>query len=75
MTHHRLPPPPTEFASSMVCSWPCVRKSLTHGWAKDLDPAKLDAMAGDISLSEAISYATALLAGKVRGRLVVDVSR
>ncbi len=43
--------------------------------ARDLDPAKLDAMAREITLAQAISAAADLLAGKVRGRLVVDVNR
>jgi acrylyl-CoA reductase (NADPH) len=52
-----------------------VRQEAWQRLGKDLDPARLDAMTGDIGLSEAISYASALLDGKVRGRLAVDVSR
>ncbi len=47
-------------------------------WARlgrDLDAARLEAIAQEISLSEAIPTAGALLAGKVRGRIVVDVNR
>lgn len=52
-----------------------VRQEAWQRLGKDLDPAKLDAMTGSIGLSEAIPYASALLAGEVRGRLAVDVSR
>jgi len=43
--------------------------------ARDLDPAKLAAMAKEIGLAEALAAAPEILAGKVRGRLVVDPSR
>jgi len=43
--------------------------------ASDLTPATLAAMTRQIGLSEAIGAATELLAGTVRGRLVVDVAR
>jgi acrylyl-CoA reductase (NADPH) len=43
--------------------------------ARDLDPAKLEAITRELGLSGAIAGAGDLLAGKVRGRLVVDVSR
>lgn len=42
--------------------------------AKDLDPAKLDRITQEIGLSEAIAHAPDILAGKVRGRIVVDVN-
>jgi acrylyl-CoA reductase (NADPH) len=42
--------------------------------ARDLKPAKLDAITGTVKLSEAIQKANDILAGKVRGRLVVDVN-
>lgn len=41
----------------------------------DLDMGRLDAMTKEISLAEAIPAAADILAGKVRGRLVVDVNR
>jgi len=41
----------------------------------DLNLQKLDAMTTEITLSEAIAAATRILAGQVRGRLVVDVNR
>ena len=43
--------------------------------AKDLDPAKLESMTREISLAEAIAACEEILAGKVRGRIVVDVNR
>ena len=41
--------------------------------ATDLDAAKLDAITTEIGLSQAIAKAPEILAGKVRGRLVVNV--
>jgi acrylyl-CoA reductase (NADPH) len=49
-----------------------------QAWARlaaDLPQAALAAMTREIGLSEAIGAADGLLAGQVRGRLVVDVSR
>jgi acrylyl-CoA reductase (NADPH) len=43
--------------------------------SSDLDPAKLAGMTREIGLTQALAAAEDLLAGKVRGRLVVDVSR
>jgi acrylyl-CoA reductase (NADPH) len=43
--------------------------------AQDLDAAKLDAITREIGLADAIPAAEELLAGRVRGRLVVDVNR
>ncbi len=47
-------------------------------WARlatDLDPALLPMISHEIGLSEVIKIAPRLLAGKVRGRVVVDVKR
>jgi acrylyl-CoA reductase (NADPH) len=41
---------------------------------KELDLAKLDAMTTQIGLAQAIDAAPRILAGQVRGRLVVDVA-
>ncbi len=49
-----------------------------QAWARlaaDLAPATLEAMTREIGLSEAIGAAGELLAGTVRGRLLVDVTR
>lgn len=43
--------------------------------AKDLDMGKLDTMTRHIGLGEVIASAEALMEGRVRGRLVVDVDR
>jgi acrylyl-CoA reductase (NADPH) len=57
----------------------CPRPSRLEAWARlarDLDISRLDAIAHTvIGLGEAISLAPSLLAGKVRGRVVVDVQR
>lgn len=45
-------------------------KKLAH----DLDPDKLERMTQEITLAQALSKAPEILAGKVRGRLVVDVN-
>lgn len=42
--------------------------------ARDLDPARLDAMTREIKLGDTVAAAADILAGKVRGRLVVDVN-
>ena len=43
--------------------------------ARDLDPAKLETIAREIALGEAVAVAADLLDGKLRGRVVVDVNR
>ena len=42
--------------------------------ARDLDPAKLDTITQEITLGDALVRAPDILAGKVRGRLVVNVN-
>ena len=47
-------------------------------WARlahDLNPALLDVIGAEVGLEQAIASAADLLAGKVRGRIVVDVNR
>jgi acrylyl-CoA reductase (NADPH) len=54
------------------------REERERAWARlasDLDPAKLEAATREIALGESFAAAEELLAGKVRGRLVVDVNR
>jgi len=56
----------------------CPRPEREAAWARldaDLDRAKLAATASEIALAEAIARAPDILAGRVRGRLVVDVNR
>ncbi len=43
--------------------------------ARHVDAKKLEAMTGEIGLSEVIGFCPSVLEGKVRGRTVVDVSR
>jgi acrylyl-CoA reductase (NADPH) len=48
-----------------------------HAWerlARDLDPAKLEAITTEIALADAPAYAEKILAGRVRGRVVVKVA-
>jgi acrylyl-CoA reductase (NADPH) len=55
----------------------CPMDERREAWRRlsiDLDCAKLDAITSTITLSEAIQRAPDILAGKVRGRLVVDVN-
>jgi acrylyl-CoA reductase (NADPH) len=52
-----------------------VRLEAWERLGRDLDMTKLDAIAREISLEEALVVAGELLAGKVRGRVVVDVNR
>ncbi|RPH41162.1 MAG: oxidoreductase [Burkholderiales bacterium] len=58
---------------SVMCPQP-ERRAAWARLAKDLDLAKLDAMTTGIGLADAIAAAPEILAGRVRGRLVVDVS-
>ena len=56
----------------------CPQAERRTAWtrlARDLDLAKLDAMTTGIGLADAIAAAPEILAGRVRGRLVVDVAR
>ncbi|HEX4858412.1 MAG TPA: MDR family oxidoreductase [Usitatibacteraceae bacterium] len=43
--------------------------------ARELDRAKLESMTREIALAESLAAAGQILAGRVRGRLVVDVNR
>jgi acrylyl-CoA reductase (NADPH) len=56
----------------------CPRPERIEAWqrlARDLDPAILITLASEISLAEAIPAAEKLMAGKLRGRVIVDVNR
>lgn len=56
----------------------CPRPKRLEAWARlarDLDVSKLEAMTRVIDLGDAIEKAPLLLAGRVRGRIVVDVQR
>lgn len=54
------------------------RPAREQAWARlaaDLDPAKLESMIEEVPLTEVIDRAPQILAGKLRGRSVVDVNR
>jgi acrylyl-CoA reductase (NADPH) len=51
------------------------RRAAWDRLARDLDPARLASMTREIALAEALPAAAQVLAGQVRGRLVVDPSR
>jgi acrylyl-CoA reductase (NADPH) len=56
----------------------CPKPERLEAWrrlAAEIDPAALERIVSEVGLSEAIGAADALLAGRVRGRLVVDVHR
>ena len=52
-----------------------IRSAAWTKLARDLDLARLEAMTREIALAESLAVAPEILAGKVRGRLVVDVNR
>ena len=55
---------------------PMARRSAA--WARlatDMDLAKLDSLTQEIGLGDAVAAGGRILAGQVRGRLVVDVNR
>lgn len=58
---------------SVMCPQP-RRQQAWQRLASDLDRGKLDAATTVVGLAQAIELAPVLLAGKVRGRVVVDVS-
>ena len=56
----------------------CPQDKRLEAWSRleqDLDLSKLDDIAHEIGLSEAIETARSLLDGKLRGRVIVDVNR
>lgn len=52
-----------------------LRRSAWEQLATGMDVARLDALTREIGLSEVVQAAPEILAGRVRGRLVVDVNR
>jgi len=58
---------------SVMCPMP-RRQIAWQRLAADLDRSKLDAVTTEVGLAQAIGIAPALLAGEVRGRVVVDVN-
>ena len=59
---------------SVMCPKP-LRVEAWSRLARDLDPKKLDTITHEIALKDAIAAGADILAGKVRGRVVVDVNR
>lgn len=56
----------------------CPRETRLEAWQRleqDLDLSKLGSIAHEVGLSETIEAAEDLLAGKIRGRVIVDVNR
>ncbi len=51
------------------------RQAAWQRLARDMDKAKLESIVTEVSLAEAVDVADDVLAGKVKGRLVVDVNR
>ena len=65
----------TLYGIDSVMAKPAQRELAWSRLARDLDPALRAEMTREISLGEAIAVAEELLAGHVRGRVVVDVNR
>ncbi len=65
----------TLYGIDSVMAPKALREQAWARLAQDLDLAKLESMVREISLSEAIAAGADILAGKVRGRLVVNVNR
>ena len=56
----------------------CPREERLAAWrrlARDLDPDKLASITEEIALPDAISAAELLIAGRIRGRIVVPLAR
>jgi acrylyl-CoA reductase (NADPH) len=54
---------------------PPLRRQAWARLASDLDPGKLAAITSEVGLADALAAAPEVLAGKVRGRIAVDVRR
>jgi acrylyl-CoA reductase (NADPH) len=65
----------TLYGIDSVMAKPSVRMPAWERLARDLDLAKLDAITTEIGLAQALQAGADILAGRVRGRLVVDVHR
>ena len=65
----------TLYGIDSVMAPQALRREAWARLARDLDPARLDAITTEIALGDAVATATNLLAGQVRGRVVVDVNR
>lgn len=59
--------------NSVTCPMP-IRQAIWSRWAKEMNPSKLNQIARPITLTKVPDYARELLAGRLRGRVVVQVS-
>jgi len=64
----------TLYGIDSVMASKALRLEAWRRLAQDLDQTKLDAITTEISLSQALEAATRLMAGTVKGRLVVNVN-
>lgn len=64
----------TLYGIDSVMAPPTLRKRAWERLARDLDPAKLEGMTREIGLGDAIAAGSDILAGKIAGRLVVNVN-
>ena len=56
----------------------CPKGPRLAAWARlarDLDPALLDVIGAEVGLADAIQAGADIVAGKIRGRVIVDVNR
>ncbi|SFN78265.1 putative quinone oxidoreductase, YhdH/YhfP family [Formivibrio citricus] len=65
----------TLYGIDSVMAPKAVREAAWDRLARDIDTAKLETLTTEIGLDEAIAVAADLLAGKVRGRVVIDMNR
>lgn len=65
----------TLYGIDSVMAKPSVRMPAWERLARELDLARLDAITTEIGLDDAVQAGADILAGRVRGRLVVDVNR
>jgi acrylyl-CoA reductase (NADPH) len=64
----------TLYGIDSVMAPKALREQAWQRLARDLDPAKLDSMVREVPLGGAIDAATEILAGRIRGRVVVNVN-
>ncbi|HYN62276.1 MAG TPA: zinc-binding dehydrogenase, partial [Rubrivivax sp.] len=64
----------TLYGIDSVMAPKALREQAWQRLARDLDPAKLDSMVREVPLGAAIDAATDILAGRIRGRVVVNVN-
>jgi acrylyl-CoA reductase (NADPH) len=57
-----------------VMAPPALRRQAWERLARDLDPALLEAMTSEVALDGAVDAAQRLMAGQVRGRVVVRLA-